>query len=62
MLQDNIENFEDKFVIAKTINNGYHILYKTENPDRNKKLAKLKGLFVSLPKNWIKWKDFFWKK
>ena len=27
-LKDNIDDFDNKFVIYKTINNGYHILYK----------------------------------
>lgn len=42
MLCDNIADFEEKFVIYKTINNGYHILYRCEQIDGNKKLAKLK--------------------
>ena len=42
-LSDNIDSFEDKFVIYKTINNGYHILYKCEKIEGNKKIAKLKG-------------------
>lgn len=42
MLCDNIADFEDKFVIYKTINNGYHILYRCEQIEGNKKLAKLK--------------------
>ena len=42
-LQDNILDFEDKFVIYKTKNAGYHILYKTKRIEGNLKLAKLKG-------------------
>lgn len=42
-LQDNILDFEDKFVIYKTKNAGYHILYKTKRVEGNLKLAKLKG-------------------
>lgn len=42
-LQDNILDFEDKFVIYKTKNDGYHILYKTKRIQGNLKLAKLKG-------------------
>lgn len=42
-LKDNIDMFDDKFVIYKTINNGYHILYKCSTIEGNKKLAKLKG-------------------
>jgi hypothetical protein len=42
-LQDNILDFEDKFVIYKTKNSGYHIIYKTKRIQGNLKLAKLKG-------------------
>lgn len=42
-LKDNISNFEDKFTIYKTINNGYHILYRCTEIEGNKKLAKIKG-------------------
>lgn len=42
-LSDNIFDFEDKFVIYKTKNAGYHILYKTKRVEGNLKLAKLKG-------------------
>ena len=42
-LKDNILDFESKFVIYKTLNNGYHILYKTKRVEKNLKLAKLKG-------------------
>lgn len=42
-LQDNILDFEDKFVIYKTKNAGYHIIYKTKRVQGNLKLAKLKG-------------------
>ena len=42
-LNDNILDFEDKFVIYKTKNAGYHILYKTKRVAGNLKLAKLKG-------------------
>lgn len=41
-LEDNIEGFNNKFTIAKTINNGYHILYKCKTIQGNQKLAKLK--------------------
>jgi hypothetical protein len=44
LLKSNIADFDDKFVIYKTINNGYHILYKCEEIEGNKKLAKLKGM------------------
>lgn len=42
-LKDHITDFEDKFVIYKTINNGFHILYRCETIERNLKLAKLEG-------------------
>lgn len=42
-LSDNIDDFESKFVIYKTINNGYHILYRCAVIEGNKKLAKLEG-------------------
>lgn len=42
-IEDNILDFHDKFVIAKTKNNGYHILYKTKRVESNNKIAKLKG-------------------
>ena len=41
-IKDNIEDFEEKVVIAKTRNAGYHILYKCENPSGNTKIACLK--------------------
>ena len=41
-LQDNIDSFDEKFVIYKTINNGYHILYRCNKIEGNKKIAKLK--------------------
>jgi len=42
-VKNNIYDFDDKFVIAKTKNNGYHILYRCKKIEGNKKLAKLKG-------------------
>jgi hypothetical protein len=42
-LKDNIADFDEKFVIYKTINNGYHILYKCELIQGNQKLAKLQN-------------------
>lgn len=42
-LKDNIDDFEDKFVIYKTVNNGYHILYRCAVIGGNEKVAKLKG-------------------
>ena len=43
MLRDNIADFETKFVIVKTRNNGYHILYKSKSLAGNVKIAKLQG-------------------
>lgn len=42
-VQDNILDFEDKFALYKTKNEGYHILYKSKRVDKNIKIAKLKG-------------------
>lgn len=42
-LEDNILDFKEKFVIYKTKNAGYHILYKTKRVEGNLKLAVLKG-------------------
>lgn len=42
-LRDNIEDFDNKVCIAKTINKGYHIIYRTKIKEGNQKLAKLKG-------------------
>lgn len=41
--RDNIDSFDSKFAIYKTLNFGYHIVYRTSHPQGNKKLAKLKG-------------------
>ena len=42
-IKNNIYDFDDKFVVAKTQKNGYHILYRCKKIEGNKKLAKLKG-------------------
>ena len=42
-LEDSILDFHEKVVIAKTRNNGFHLLYKTKRVQGNLKLAKLKG-------------------
>lgn len=42
-LSDNIDDFNNKFCIYKTVNNGYHILYRCSKIEGNKKLAKLEG-------------------
>jgi hypothetical protein len=43
-LKDNIENFDDKVVIARTIKGGYHIIYKSDVVSGNTKIAKLEGM------------------
>ncbi len=43
-LKDNIDDFDKKFVIYKTKNQGYHILYKCETILGNTKIANLKGI------------------
>jgi hypothetical protein len=47
-LSDNIEDFYKKFVIKKTKNKGYHILYRCEKTQGNTKIAKLKGASEAL--------------
>lgn len=42
-LKDNIIDFDNKFVIVKTKNAGYHILYKCAKIQGNTKIAKIKG-------------------
>lgn len=42
-LRDNIDDFDTKFVIYKTVNNGYHIIYRCENIQGNTKVAKLEN-------------------
>lgn len=42
-LKDNIDDFDKKFVIKKTLNKGFHILYKCKSIKGNTKIAKLKG-------------------
>jgi predicted DNA binding protein len=42
-ISDYIDDFARKFVIYKTINSGYHIIYRCEKVEGNKKLATLKG-------------------
>lgn len=42
-LKDHIDDFEDKFVIYKTVNSGYHIIYRCSEIGGNQKIAKLKG-------------------
>lgn len=42
-LKDNIEDFEQKFVIVKTQNGGYHIIYRCKTITGNKKIATPEG-------------------
>ena len=42
-LKDNIDDFDKKFVIKKTLNKGFHILYRCNKIVGNTKIAKLKG-------------------
>jgi len=42
-LKDNIDDFDKKFVIKKTQNKGFHILYRCSEIVGNTKIAKLKG-------------------
>jgi hypothetical protein len=43
LLRDHILDFDDKFVIYRTVNGGYHILYRCEQIAGNTKIAKLQG-------------------
>jgi hypothetical protein len=43
LLKDHIDDFDQKFVIYKTVNAGYHIIYRCEQIAGNQKLATLKG-------------------
>jgi hypothetical protein len=43
-LRDNISDFDEKVVIAKTIKDGYHIIYKCTAKSGNTKIARLKGM------------------
>ena len=41
-LNDHIDDFDRKFVIYKTVNSGYHIIYRCKKIEGNQKLATLK--------------------
>jgi hypothetical protein len=43
LLRTNIDDFDLKFVIYKTVNQGYHIAYRCDEPGRNVKIAVLKN-------------------
>ena len=40
MIKDNIDDFDKRFVVKRTINNGYHVIYRADNIEGNLKLAK----------------------
>ena len=42
-LKDHIDDFDRKFIIYKTVNSGYHLIYKCQEIEGNQKIAKLKG-------------------
>jgi hypothetical protein len=71
-LEDNILDFKEKFVIYKTKNAGYHILYKTKRVQGNLKIAVLKnhkeailetrgigGYIFAYPENKVSKKSYF---
>ena len=41
LLENEIEDFKDKFAIYSTVNKGYHIIYKYEVEDENKRAGSL---------------------
>ena len=43
-LRESIDDFDTKFVIYKTVNNGYHIIYRCSTIGGNVKIAKLQGI------------------
>ncbi len=43
-LRESIDDFDTKFVIYKTVNNGYHIIYRCAKIAGNVKIAKLQGI------------------
>jgi len=47
-LTDNIDEFDKKFVVKKTLNKGYHILYRCKSLRGNTKIATLKGMKEAL--------------
>jgi len=47
-LCDNIADFQNKVVIAKTMKGGYHIIYKTTVKKGNTKIASLQGMKQAL--------------
>jgi len=44
LLKDNIEEFDEKFVIYKTISGGFHIIYRCSVIQGNSKIAALEGM------------------
>lgn len=47
-LTDNIDDFDNKFIVKKTLNKGYHILYRCKSLKGNTKIATLKGMKEAL--------------
>lgn len=43
-IRDNIYDFDNKFIVVKTRNAGYHILYKCKKNTGNSKIAVLEGM------------------
>ena len=43
-LKESIDDFDTKFVIYKTVNNGYHLIYKCAKLSGNIKIACLQGI------------------
>lgn len=43
LIKDHIDDFDQKFVVYKTVNSGYHIIYRCAKIEGNQKLATLKG-------------------
>jgi len=49
-LTDNIDEFDKKFVVKKTLNKGYHILYRCKSLRGNTKIGIFPSLFTELNK------------
>ena len=44
LVNDNVPDLLEKVAIYKTVNNGYHLIYKANNVERNQKLANIKDI------------------
>lgn len=42
-LEDSIFDFKEKFLIVKTINSGFHLIYKSKRVESCRKISRLKG-------------------